>query len=59
MRPKFLKFERDQSASKKFFIGINESEKLQNSMKVDEKQKVANKHTSLLRHRINYDRKKF
>jgi hypothetical protein len=36
MRPKFPKFERDQNAAEKFLIDINESEKLQNSAKVDE-----------------------
>jgi len=36
MRPKFPKFERDQNAAQKFLIDIYESEKLQNSAKVDE-----------------------
>jgi len=36
MRPKFPKFKRDQNAAEKFQIGIDESEKLQNSIEVDE-----------------------
>jgi hypothetical protein len=35
-RLKFPKFETDQNAAKKFQIGINESDKLWYSMKVDE-----------------------
>jgi hypothetical protein len=35
MSLKFPKFERDQNATKEFQIGINESAKLRNSMKVD------------------------
>ncbi len=33
--PKFQKFQRGQNSAEKFWIGINESKKLQNLMKVD------------------------
>jgi hypothetical protein len=36
MKPKFLKFERDLKAAENFWNDNNESEKLQNSIKVDE-----------------------
>jgi len=36
MRLKFTKFKRDQNASENIWIDINESKKLQNSIKVDE-----------------------
>jgi hypothetical protein len=36
MRLQFVKFERDQNIAEKNCIGINENEKLQNAMKMDE-----------------------